>query len=157
EDEDEDEHDGWGMNILIAEDDAVSRRLLATYLERWGHAVTAARDGAEAWTLFREGDYPIVISDWMMPEVDGLELIRRIRGASGPGYVYAILLTAKSQTEDLVAGMEAGADDFVTKPFHRDELRVRLREGERIIALERELAEQNRALRETQAALVQSE
>src|SRR5262249_49453721 len=94
---------------------------------------------------------------WMMPEMDGVELIRRIRAAERPGYVYVILLTAKSQKEDLVDGMEAGADDFVAKPFDRDELRVRLREGERILQLERTLAGQNRALREAQAALVQSE
>ena len=114
------------------------------------------QDGAEAWRLFEAGDFPIVITDWMMPEVDGLELIRRIRAAQRPGYVYAILLTARSQKEDLVEGMEAGADDFLTKPFDRDELRVRLRAAERIIGLEQSLAEQNRALRETQAALVQT-
>jgi two-component system NtrC family sensor kinase len=145
------------MKILIAEDDPVSRRLLQSYLERWGHEVTSAQDGAEAWRLFEEGDFPIVISDWMMPEMDGLELIRRVREAQRAGYVYAILLTAMSQKEDIVRGMEAGADDFLTKPFDRDELRVRLRAGERIIELERSLEEQNRALREAQAALVQSE
>ena len=92
----------------------------------------------------------MVITDWMMPELDGSGLIRRIRASQRPGYVYAILLTAKSQKEDLVEGMEAGADDFLTKPFDRDELRVRLRAGERIIRLEHHL-------RETQAALVQTE
>ncbi|HEX3870359.1 MAG TPA: ATP-binding protein, partial [Pirellulales bacterium] len=116
-----------------------------------------ASDGQDAWERFEAGDFPIVISDWMMPKIDGLELIRRIRAAGRPNYVYAILLTARSQKEHVVTGMEAGADDFVTKPFDRDELRVRLREGERIIRLERSLAEQNRALREAQAALVQSE
>src|SRR5262249_49944633 len=107
--------------------------------------------------LFEEGDFAIVITDWMMPEMDGLELIRRMRGGEHSRYVYVILLTAKSQKEDLVQGMEAGADDFLSKPFDRDELRVRLRAGERVIELERTLAEQNRALREAQAALVQSE
>src|SRR5204863_5980170 len=97
------------------------------------------------------------ISDWMMPETDGVELIRRIRASQRAGYVYTILLTARSEKEDIVRGMEAGADDFVTKPFDRDELRVRLRAGERIIQLEHTLAEQNQALREAQAALVQSE
>jgi sigma-B regulation protein RsbU (phosphoserine phosphatase) len=95
-----------------------------------------AQNGAQAWDLFEAGEFPIVVSDWMMPEMDGLELIRRIRSSQRPGYVYAILLTAKSQKEDIVTGMEAGADDFVTKPFDRDELRVRLRAGERIIELE---------------------
>jgi signal transduction histidine kinase len=117
----------------------------------------AAGDGAEAWQLFVENEFPIVISDWMMPEIDGLELVRRIRASERPGYVYIILLTARVQTADLVEGMEAGADDFVAKPFERDELRVRLRAGERIIQLEQTLAQQNQELREAQAALIQSE
>src|SRR5262249_44455732 len=124
------------MKILIAEDEVVSRRLLQSRLERWGHEVVAATDGAEAWELFQAREFPIVISDWMMPRMDGLELIRRIRTRKHPGYVYAILLTSKSQKEDIVAGMEAGADDFLTKPFDRDELRVRLRAGQRVIELE---------------------
>ena len=140
------------MKVLIADDDAVSRRLLQSYLQKWGYEVTAAGDGAEAWRLFGAGSFPVVITDWMMPEIDGVELVRRIRAgpASRPGYVYAILLTAKSQKEDLVEGMEAGADDFLTKPFDRDELRVRLRAGERIILLEQNL-------REARAALIQAE
>jgi two-component system NtrC family sensor kinase len=138
------------MKILIADDDSVSRRLLQNYLQKWGYEVTAAQDGAEAWRLFEGGAFPMVITDWMMPEIDGSGLIRRIRASRRPGYVYAILLTAKSQKEDLVEGMEAGADDFLTKPFDRDELRVRLRAGERIIRLEHHL-------RETQAALIQTE
>jgi signal transduction histidine kinase len=143
--------------VLIAEDDPVSRRLLQEYLRRWGHEVTEAADGEEAWRLFESGSFPMVISDWMMPFLDGPELVRRIRGCPRPGYVYVILLTARARKEDVVQGMEAGADDFVTKPFDREELRVRLRAGERILALEQTLAEQNRALREAQAALVQSE
>jgi signal transduction histidine kinase len=138
------------MKILIADDDAVSRRLLQSYLQKWGYEVASAKDGAEAWDLFEGGGFPIVISDWMMPELDGPGLIRRIRSSQRPGYIYAILLTAKSQKEDLVEGMEAGADDFLTKPFDRDELRVRLRAGERIIRLEQNL-------RETKVALIQSE
>ena len=129
------------MNILIADDDSVSRRLLQSYLQKWGYEVTAAKDGAEAWDLFDRGSFPMVITDWMMPELDGPGLIRRIRSAQRPGYVYAMLLTAKSQKEDLVEGMEAGADDFLTKPFDRDELRVRLRAGERIIRLEQNVRE----------------
>jgi signal transduction histidine kinase len=89
--------------------------------------------------------------------MDGLELIRHIRAGDWPDYVYMILLTAKSEKQDLVAAMDAGADDFLAKPFDQDELRVRIREGERIIQLQRTLADQNRQLRETQAALVQSE
>ncbi len=138
------------MNILIADDDPVSRRLLQSYLQKWGYEVTGARDGAEAWQLFEASCFPMVITDWMMPELDGPGLLRRIRSFRRPGYVYAILLTSKSQKEDLVAGMEAGADDFLTKPFDRDELRVRFRAGERIIRLEHNL-------RETQATLIQAE
>ena len=145
------------MNVLVAEDDPVSRRLLESNLLRWGYDVSLARDGRDAWEQFENGDFSFVITDWMMPEMDGPELIGRIRAAERPRYVYVILLTAKSQKEDLVAGMEIGADDFVTKPFDRDELRVRLRAGERILKLEHTLADQNRALREAQAALVQNE
>ena len=98
------------MKVLIADDEAVSRRLLQNYLQKWGHDVTVAQDGAEAWRLFEAGGFPVVITDWEMPQMDGVELVRRIRAASasGPGYVYTILLTAKSQKEDLVEGMEAG-------------------------------------------------
>src|SRR5215467_7848053 len=137
------------MKVLIADDEVVSRRLLQNYLQRWGHEVVAAQDGAEAWSLFQAGEFPIVISDWMMPKMDGLELIRQIRARHRPDYVYAILLTSRSHKEDLVEGMESGADDFLTKPFDRDELRVRLRAGQRIVNLEQSLAEQNRVLRET--------
>jgi signal transduction histidine kinase len=145
------------MKVLIAEDDPISRALLLGHLQKWGHDVTAATTGGEAWRLFEAGSYPLVVSDWMMPEMDGPELVRRIRACPRPGYVYVILLTARAQKADVVVGMEAGADDFVTKPFDREELRVRLRAGERIVQLEHSLAEQNLALREAQAALVQSE
>jgi len=136
------------MKVLIAEDEVVSRRLLQNYLQRWGHEVVAAQNGAEAWALFQAGEFPIVISDWMMPEMDGLELIRHIRGCRRPGYVYAILLTSRSHKEDLVEGMESGADDFLTKPFDRDELRVRLRAGQRVIELETALLNSLRDLAE---------
>jgi two-component system, NtrC family, sensor kinase len=145
------------MKVLIADDDPVARRLLATFVSKWGEQVVEANDGAAAWRLFQDNDCPVVITDWMMPEVDGLELIRRIRTDPRPGYVYVILLTSLAQKADLVQGMEAGADDFLTKPFDREELRVRLRQGQRVVTLERSLAEQNRALREAQAALVQQE
>ena len=145
------------MRILVADDSAVGRYLLQGYLEEWGYEGAYARDGAEAWRLFQEGDFPIVLSDWVMPEIDGLDLIRLIRASQRRGYVYIILLTARSEKNDLVQGMEAGADDFMTKPPDEDELRVRLRAGERIIQLEERLEAQNRALRDAQAALVQNE
>ncbi|QDU21321.1 response regulator [Urbifossiella limnaea] len=140
------------MKVLIADDDPVSRRLLQSYLQKWGYDVATAVNGADAWRLFEQEEYPIVITDWVMPELNGTELIRRVRASQRPHYVYAILLTSRSQKEDLVEGMEAGADDFVNKPFLAEELRVRLRAGERIVNLERALADQNQALREARAA-----
>ena len=145
------------MRILIADDSLMMRRLLRMCLQSWQYEVVEAEDGAQAWEFFQQGDFPLVLTDWMMPEMDGLELIRRIRSCDSRGYVYIILLTAKSEKEDLVVAMDAGADDFLAKPFDQDELRVRMREGERIIGLEQTLVQQNRQLRETQAALVQSE
>jgi light-regulated signal transduction histidine kinase (bacteriophytochrome) len=135
------------MRILVVEDAPVSRRLLQRCLQKWGHDVVVASNGAEAWQRFTEGDFRIVISDWTMPGMDGPEFIRRIRASPRPGYVYTVLLTAKSEKEDIVTGMDAGADDFVIKPFDQDELRVRLRAGERIVQLEQTLAEQNQELR----------
>ncbi len=145
------------MKILVAEDSKVMRRLLVGYLRQWDYDVVECVDGEEAWQRFQSDSFSIVLSDWMMPKVDGLELTRRIRGSQRPGYCYLILLTAKTEKEDLITAMEAGADDFLVKPYDREELRVRIREGERIIRLESELVEQNRQLRETQAALVESE
>jgi two-component system NtrC family sensor kinase len=145
------------MKVLITDDDAVTRHLLQNYLAKWGHEVTATADGEEAWRLFQDGTFSLVISDWMMPQMDGPELVRKIRGTHRPGYVYVILLTARAQKTDVVQGMEAGADDFVAKPFDPEELRVRVRQGERIVRLEQSLEEQNVALRAAQAALVQNE
>ena len=141
------------MKVLMADDDPVSRRLLQSDLQKWGYDVTLATDGAEAWRLFEASDFSLVISDWMMPGMDGPELIRRIRACSKHHYVYTILLTSMSSKNDLVQGMDAGADDFISKPFDRHELQVRIRAGERIIQLEQTLKEQNQALRDAQAAL----
>jgi len=126
------------MNILIAEDDLISRKVLAAQLRKLGHAVEEAVDGEEAWSKLGTQNFAVVITDWMMPRVDGLELCRRIR-AGGPGpYVYAIMLTAVERKAGFVEGMEAGADDFVTKPCSADELQIRLRVAERIIGLQYE-------------------
>ena len=135
------------MRVLIAEDDAMSRRLLQILLEQWGHEVVAAESGVEAWERLEKEAFPILITDWMMPVMDGPELIHRVRSTDRLKYTYIILLTAKAQKEDLVHGMESGADDYVIKPFDRDELRVRLRAGERIVGLEQTLEGQNRELR----------
>ncbi len=134
------------MRILIAEDERITRRSLQRQLERWGHDVFAAEDGAEAWGRFQTQQFDIVVTDWDMPRIDGRELIERIRGAERSHYAYLIMLTGHSEAADLVAGMEAGADDFLAKPFDPNELRVRLRAGERVIQLERRLAAQNQTL-----------
>ena len=118
------------MRILIAEDAPVARHLLQQYLQEWGHEVVATRNGVEAWQYFTRGDFPIVLSDWMMPEMDGLELVHRIRATPRQGYVYIILLTARSETEDVVRGMDAGADDFISKPFAHEEQAVVSRSGQ---------------------------
>ena len=129
-----------GMKILIAEDEAVSRRLLESFLTGLGHDVLSTKDGSEAWAELTKPKSPsLVISDWMMPSVDGLELCRRIRTRQGSGYIYFIIVTAKGEKEDLVKGLEAGADDYLVKPFDREELKCRVKIGERIIRLERRI------------------
>lgn len=146
------------MKVLVAEDSSVSQRILKNYLEKWGYDFVLTDDGAKAWELLQREDFPLVLTDWLMPEMDGLELIRRIREREGDiPYIYVILLTSKSQKEDLVEAMDAGADDFLSKPFDRDELRVRLREGERVVGLERTLADQYRKLRLAQEQLGEHE
>jgi len=135
------------MNILIAEDERITRRTLQRYLEEWGHTVTEAEDGQAAWELFQKQTFDMVITDWDMPRMDGQELLAHIRShEENKHYVYMIMLTGRSETEDVVNGMEAGADDFLVKPFDKSELRVRLNAGQRIIMLERELAQQNQVL-----------
>ena len=136
------------MRILIAEDDQVSRRLLEAHLGKWGYQVVAARDGDEAWRILESGDPPrLAILDWMMPGMDGTELCRRVRAEGREPYTYLILLTALSGEENLLAGMYAGADDYLTKPFKVNELRVRLRAGRRIVDLQDELIAAREALR----------
>jgi sigma-B regulation protein RsbU (phosphoserine phosphatase) len=142
------------MKILIAEDDPILLQFLARMVQSWGHAVLCAADGLEAWHCFeRHADVDLVISDWMMPGLDGPELVRRIRNCRRPGYVYLMLLTAKARSADIVQGMEAGADDFLVKPFDQEELRVRLRAGERVVALEHKLARRNAELEAANARM----
>ena len=136
------------MKVLIADDQELIRFKLHMDLEKWGYEVVSAENGQEAWEKFQAGDSRLVISDWEMPVMNGLELVRRIREASTEKYVYIIMLTARSETEDVVDGMETGADDFLTKPFKKQELRVRLRAGERIVQLEQSLAARNMDLEE---------
>jgi two-component system, cell cycle response regulator len=137
------------MRILIAEDDSVSRRLLQAKLVKWGYSIAVACDGNEAWKALEAEDAPrIAILDWMMPGMDGVEVCRRVRGKANDVYTYIVLLTALQRDEDLIMGMEAGADDYITKPFKANELKVRLRAGRRIIELQNELIEAREALRE---------
>jgi two-component system, cell cycle response regulator len=127
--------------ILIAEDGAVTRRLLQGLLEQWGYLVTAVSDGAVALRELERDDAPqLAIIDWMMPGMNGPEVVRRIRAAKVDSYVYIVLLTAKTEKADLLFGLDSGADDFLSKPFDAQELRARLRVGERIIDLQSRLA-----------------
>ena len=128
------------MRIVIAEDDAASRRLLEAKLRKWGYEVIATSDGQAALQALRASDPPqIAILDWMMPEMDGVAVCRALRKEAGDSYTYLILLTGKTEERDLVVGMEAGADDYIAKPFNSSELKVRLRAGRRIIELQNEL------------------
>ncbi|HLY59381.1 MAG TPA: response regulator [Terriglobia bacterium] len=130
------------MEVLIAEDDAVSRRLLEVSLVRWGYQVIEAKDGIEALqVLSRENCPPIAILDWMMPGMDGIELCRRVRADQKLFSVHIILLTAKNGRGDIVEGLGAGADDYISKPFDREELRARVQVGIRLVELQRKLAE----------------
>jgi len=127
------------MRILLAEDNLGLRRLLEDLLARWGYQVLTALDGSEAWQLLQSCDAPqLAILDWKMPGMDGPELCRKVRQQDRP-YTYIVLLTSQQGDEDLITGMDAGADDYVTKPFNHNELRVRLRAGRRIVELQNEL------------------
>lgn len=128
------------MKILIAEDDPTSRRLLQITLAKWGYDIITCANGADAFEALKRENAPcLAVLDWMMPGMDGAEVCRRVRELGNEPYVYIILLTAKTQKEDVVDGMEAGADDYLTKPFNPQELRVRVRAGIRIIELQSNL------------------
>lgn len=132
------------MRILVAEDDRVNRRLLEVSLAEWGHEVVLATNGLEAWEALQRDDAPsLAILDWMMPEMDGVEVCRRVRAAE-PRLTYIILLTAKGQLNDVVTGLEAGADDYIVKPFDPQELRTRVQAGFRLLELQQKLVERAR-------------
>lgn len=134
------------MRILVAEDERVCRRMLEATLTKWGYDVILACDGVEAWQALQQEDAPkFALLDWMMPGMDGPEVCRKVRERTTEPYVYMILLTAKNQKEEIVQGMEAGADDYVTKPFDADELRARLRVGKRILELQDQLVSMREA------------
>ena len=137
------------MRILIAEDDLVSRKMLEATLTRWGYEVLVTCDGQAALQALTGPDAPrVAILDWMMPSLDGVDVCRRVREGSVAQPPYVILLTAKGNKEDIVSGLEAGADDYIIKPFDREELRARLQAGLRIITLQNQLAARVRELEE---------
>jgi two-component system cell cycle response regulator len=123
--------------VLIAEDDPIFRRILESWFKKWDYQVTAVENGVDAWEVLQREDAPqLVILDWMMPGMDGIELYRRIRSRDQGVYRYVLLLTAKDDKQDVIAGLEAGADDYLTKPFDVNELRARVRAGKRILDLQ---------------------
>ena len=135
--------------VLAAEDNPVFQSMLRSMLTKWGYQAVIVRDGVEAWHLLQSPDAPrLAVLDWMMPGMDGVEVCRRVRAADLEPYVYILLLTARTESQDLVEGMDAGADDYLTKPFNAHELRVRLRAGSRILDLQEELMAAREALRE---------
>ena len=134
------------MKVLIAEDDNVSALILRKSLERMNHTVTTAKDGNLAWECAKADPPDVLISDWMMPGMDGLELCRQIRATQEHSYIYFILLTAKGRREDRTDGMRAGADDFLIKPLDPEELAARLKVAQRIISMQRERNEDGREL-----------
>ncbi|MBA3243264.1 MAG: response regulator transcription factor [Acidobacteria bacterium] len=141
------------MRILIAEDDPMSRRLLDITLNKWGYGVVATCDGTQAWEAMQQEDAPqLAILDWMMPGLDGLQICRMARETPATKSIHIILLTAKGEKSDLVECLAAGANDFVTKPFDRDELRARVQVGVRMVELQRSLADR---VKELESALSQ--
>lgn len=134
------------MNILVAEDDKLTRTRLVRFLEKWGHDVTAQENGRDALDVFQERAIDLVITDWMMPKMDGPELVRHVRGSPKP-FAYIILLTSRGDKTDIVSGLfDIGVDDYVVKPFDPDELRARISVGERTVRLERRLREYGKGL-----------
>ena len=136
------------MKILVADDDAASRRALEVTLRKWDYEVTTAADGEQAWEILQAAEAPrLAILDWMMPGMDGVEVCRRLRRQSREPYSYILLLTARDDMQDVVQGLDSGADDYLTKPFDPEELRARLRTGRRLLALLGSLLSARDALR----------
>jgi len=140
------------VKILIAEDDATSRMILKSVLTTWGYEVVETQNGDDAWQLLEKEDAPrLIIVDWVMPGMSGETICRRLREAKPLAPAYIIILTSKTDKEDIVAGLEAGANDYIRKPFDRSDLRARIRVGERVLELESALADR---IHELQDALV---
>ena len=137
------------MKILLADDDAIARLAVEETLKEWGFTVKGVGDGQSAWNALQESEGPrLALIDWQMPGMDGLELCRQIRNTPELAGVYVILLTSRDTKSDLLEGLSAGADDYVAKPFHREELRLRLNTGQRILGLQASLAERVAQLEE---------
>jgi DNA-binding response OmpR family regulator len=135
------------MKTLIAEDDSVSRRLLQAALTKWGYDVVPVTNGREAWETLQQPEAPhLVILDWLMPDMDGVQICRQARQSPVLQNRYIILLTSRGSKEDVVSGLEAGADDYVTKPFDHGELRARVQVGSRVVKLQAALADRVREL-----------
>ncbi|HZP83498.1 MAG TPA: HD domain-containing phosphohydrolase, partial [Chthonomonadaceae bacterium] len=141
------------MNLLIAEDDPISRLMLVNTLTTLGYQVTSAGDGEEAWTLCQENRFEIIISDWMMPQMDGLELCRRLRARPNAAYIYFILLTGKGERSERLEALQIGADDFLNKPLDREELTARLEVARRILTMQAELQQRTTELERLQSHL----
>lgn len=144
-----DDETGMNCRILVVDDSRVQRRILAASLARWGYDVVEAATGPEALEIAGREVIDIVVSDWMMPGMDGLEFCRAFRDLPGDRYGYFILLTSRNDKSDVAAGLGVGADDFLAKPVHAAELRARILAGERILRMERELTDKNRLLGRT--------
>jgi phosphoserine phosphatase RsbU/P len=140
-------------HVLVVDDSKAQRRMLALQLARWGYLVTEAASGEEALAVCQSTTFDIVLSDWMMTGMTGVDLCRAFRDLPREGYGYFILLTSKSEKTEIASGLEAGADDFLTKPVSADELRARLRAGERILGMQAELVEKNRLVGSTLSEL----
>ena len=139
------------MQVLIAEDDRVTGEILARTLQRWDHQTTLVTDGSQAWSYLRDTTAPtLAILDWMMPEMDGPDVCRRVRDERPDANMYLLLVTAREGRADVVAGLDAGADDYIIKPFDPEELRARVSVGIRVLGLQQKLAER---VSELQAAL----
>jgi len=134
------------VNILVVEEDRATQTLLRSWLENWTHHVTISEDGRQAWEMLQHGDFDLVLSQWTLAEIDGPGLCRLIRHSLNPRYHYIILYSLDTDELDFVAGMDAGADDFISRPFDAARLRVRIRAAERILGLQQALAEQNASL-----------
>jgi sigma-B regulation protein RsbU (phosphoserine phosphatase) len=141
------------LRVLIVDDSRLQRKILSSTVKKWGFDVIEAEDGDTALAQAKAHPPDIVISDWMMPGMNGLEFCKEFRDLQADGYKYFILVTSKSEKDEIAAGLDAGADDFLTKPVSAPELRARVRAGERILQMQKELTENNRVISDTLSEL----